>query len=237
MLPAVRNQSFTAVAVHEVVCGRVSVSSVALSNAASVLTLLAYPFAIEPLLTVSAQLQWWSTGYAVLVLLACLTALLDAATSSVAARPDVEASTARPLLWIALAACASTLWLSVASHLSQAVAPVPMLWVLPLSLYLLTFILCFDGRERYDPATFRGLLPVALIAASYRLSGRGPDLGIGWELVVFSFALFVCCMSCHGELARTKPEQSRGQTLFYLTIAFGRSARRGVHRRCRSFRL
>ncbi len=192
----------------------------ALSNAASLLALLAYPVAIEPLLTQSAQLRWWSFGYAALAALACATAIVHGLGNAVERRVEGGDERNRPLLWIVLAACASTLWMAVANHLSQEVAPVPFLWVLPLSIYLLSFILCFEGGGWYRSQLFRWLLPVAWIGAASRIAGWGPA-GLEWEIAIFSVALFIWCMFCHGEIARTKPVRAGGVTFFYLTIALG----------------
>ncbi len=120
-----------------------------------------------------------------------------------------------------LAACASSLWLAVANHLSQEVAAIPFLWVLPLGLYLLSFILCFDRAGWYRPRVYRWILPAAWITMGLRLAFPGSIAGFEWELVLFSAALFVCCMFCHGELARLKPEPRHGLTFFYLSIAAG----------------
>jgi predicted O-methyltransferase YrrM len=201
----------------------------ALSNAASLLALLAYPVAIEPLLTQSSQLHSWSAGYAVLVALGCATAIVHGYGHAVKRHAGIAGAPKHPLrwialLWIALAACASTLWLAVANHLSQEVAPVPFLWVLPLSIYLLSFILCFEGDGWYRPALFRWLLPVAWIAAVYRIARGGPAGSLGWEIGIFSLALFACCMFCHGEVARTKPDAPGGIAFFYLMIALGGAA-------------
>lgn len=187
----------------------------ALSNAASVLGLLAYPFVIEPQLAGRAQLRGWSIAYVVAVFAIGATALTPAKAGDTA---DGGATTRRPLLWTALAACGSALWLAVANHLSQEVAPVPFLWVVPLSLYLLSFILCFEGRNWYWPGLFRWLLPVAWVAAGYRVARPG---GIVTEIATFSAALFVWCMFCHGELARTKPRNRSDLTFFYLMLALG----------------
>ncbi len=188
----------------------------ALSNAASLAALLAYPVVIEPALPQSSQLRLWWTGYGIF-------ALLILAAGAMAARGPEKTrasgdDSGSPLVRIALAACASALWMSVANHLSQEVAPVPFLWVLPLSVYLLSFILCFEGRGWYRPALFKALLPVAWIAAAYRLSNAGSG-ALESEIAIFTAALFVWCMFCHGEIARTKPES--GAPLFYLTIAAG----------------
>jgi hypothetical protein len=192
----------------------------ALSNAGSVLALLAYPVLIEPLLPATAQLKYWSFAYAALVLIACLTAGIHWSSDPIPEPVDTGAPGRRPFLWIGLAACASTLWLAVANHLSQEVAPVPFLWVLPLSLYLLSFILCFEGHNWYRPAVFRWLLPAAWITAGFSMARPGSN-SLMWEISTFAAALFVWCMFCHGELARTKPERRRDLTFFYLMLALG----------------
>jgi spermidine synthase len=124
-------------------------------------------------------------------------------------------------LWIALAACASTLWLAVSNYLSQDVAAIPFLWVLPLTLYLLSFVLCFEWDGWYRPEIFRWLLPAAWIAIGSRigLAGRSGDLRV--DIAVMLAALFILCMFCHGELARTKPVRRQELAFFYLMIATG----------------
>lgn len=187
----------------------------ALSNGASALGLLAYPFLIEPRLAAGAQLRGWSIGYLVAISAIGATALMPAEAEAFA---GADISERRPVIWIALAACGSALWLAVANHLSQEVAPVPFLWVLPLSIYLLSFILCFEATNWYRPALFRCLLPPAWAAAGYRVARPG---GLVTEICTFSAALFVWCMFCHGELARTKPRTRRDLTFFYLMLALG----------------
>ena len=185
----------------------------ALSNAGSVVALLSYPFLIEPWVSSHTLFFVWSSAYVVFVGLACLV------PASASAIPPVQRQ--NPLRWIALAACASALWMAVANHLSQEVAPVPFLWVLPLSLYLLTFIFCFEGRRNwYNPTLFRWLLPAAWIVACYNIARPGSN-GLLWEITAFSTALFVWCMFRHGELARTKPEGRASLTFFYLMLALG----------------
>jgi SAM-dependent methyltransferase len=193
----------------------------ALSNAASVTALLAYPVLIEPNSTGTVQLSVWSTGYAVLVLSACIAAMLHWSAHRVAAPVEAYSgdSENQPLLWIALAACASALWLAVANHLSQEVAPVPFLWVLPLGLYLLSFILCFESdRPWYQPRVFRYLLPAAWFVGGFSIASVQ---GLIFEVSAFSLSLFVWCMFCHGELARRKPKHRQDLTFFYLMIAVG----------------
>jgi len=118
------------------------------------------------------------------------------------------------LLWIALAACASTLLLAVTNHLSQNVASIPFMWIVPLSLYLLSFILCFSV-ERWEWRWYHLLLAAAAIGAMvYELSADVEHSGIWLILPLYAAGLFICCVLCHGELARLKliPGISRRST-------------------------
>jgi len=192
----------------------------ALSNAASLAALLSYPVAIERWAPLAQQLRWWSGAYAVFALLAAVAAFRSRALPALQNGAE-GVKTAGVMLWIALAACASTLWLATANHLSQEVAAIPFLWILPLSLYLLSFILCFEAHGWYRREVFRWLLPAAWIAVCFRLSRQGSSGGLEWEIPVMSAALFVCCMFCHGELAASKPEPKQGLPYFYLMVALG----------------
>ena len=205
----------------------------ALSNAASLIALLSYPILIEPNLHQSTQLGIWRAAYAIFALLAATAAILAApltrpaivSNSAIVSQNAILQSRERKravadIRIIALAAVASTLWMAVANHLSQEVAPVPFLWILPLSLYLLTFILCFEGEGWYRPNIFRWLLPLAWCAAALRLAGYGPA-NLITELLTFAAALFIWCMFCHGEIARAKPADPDEATRFYLMIALG----------------
>lgn len=194
--------------------GRFPYRFFAVANAASLAALLAYPIAIEPMSAVSRQLWWWSFGYVVVVILAGILSCMQSGASQGA----IANSGPNPWTWVALAACASALWLAVANHLSQEVAAVPFLWVFPLSLYLLSFVICFDSRGWYRPAVFRWLLPLAWIAMGWRLARPGSLPG---ELATFSVSLLVCCIFCHGELARTKPDPQNGLAFFYVMVALG----------------
>jgi len=187
----------------------------ALSNAASLLALLAYPVAIEPFLPTRQQMVYWSGGYVVLLILLAVVAVGNVAQARTAV------SEGRPFLWIALAACASTLWLAIANYLGQQVGAMPFLWVVPMAIYLLSFILCFEADGWYRPSLFRWLMPVAWIAICSRIALQGSAGGLRWEIPILSAALFICCMFCHGELARSKPPAQKGLPFFYLVVAAG----------------
>ncbi|HEY2015191.1 MAG TPA: hypothetical protein VGH38_16895, partial [Bryobacteraceae bacterium] len=153
----------------------------ALSNAASLAALLSYPVAIEPLMSQQQQFRWWSGGYLVFVLLATVAAFRTRA-GDVDQNTGERPTAGQSLTWIALAACASTLWLAVANHLSQEVAAIPFLWILPLSLYLLSFILCFESSGWYRPTLFAWLLPAAWAAVCFRIAFQGSAGGLLWEI-------------------------------------------------------
>jgi hypothetical protein len=122
--------------------------------------------------------------------------------------------------WLTLSALGSGLLLAVSNHITQNIASVPFLWLLPLTLYLLTFILCFEGRGWYSRRFFLGPVAVALLAMSWGLYADGQVLEVLVEIPLYSAGLFVCCMFLHGELARMRPAP-RYLTRFYLMVSLG----------------
>lgn len=201
----------------------------ALSNFGSLLALLSYPFLVEPAFTTHVQAYSWSiiyvafVGICAAVAWGALRATPQKAHEGAASPPGPGSSapswTLRAL-WTALAACASTLLLAITNHLSQNVAPIPFLWVLPLAAYLLSFILCFERDKVYHRGVFLPLLALALTGAAYAIYTKQGNLDITWVIPVFVAALFVCCMVCHGEVARLKPDPQH-LTGFYLMISLG----------------
>jgi hypothetical protein len=133
-----------------------------------------------------------------------------------AARPTFGQMT----LWVALAACASTLLVSTTTHLSQNVAPIPLLWVVPLALYLLTFILCFESDKLYQRWVILPWLAPALAWMAYGIYANEGNLHIKVTIPVFAAGLFIACMMCHGELSLRKPAPQY-LTLFYLMVSLG----------------
>jgi len=201
----------------------------ALSNAGSLLALLSYPFVVEPLLRLQTQSVLWSAGLCVFGALCALGALktwqihlqpVQAVSPSEAVADGSRSSgPLAALLWLALAACGSVLLLAVTNQICADIAVVPFLWILPLSLYLLTFILCFENERVYFRPVFWPLLIVAAGALLWMLD-RGVDLSIQTQILGYSGGLFVLCMVCHGELVRLKPHP-RHLTFFYLMVAGG----------------
>jgi hypothetical protein len=194
----------------------------ALSNFGSLLALFSFPLLVEPLAATSTQAYGWSGVYVLFVIL-CATLGWNArnhAISSETAATGDSPPWGVETLWIALAACGSALLLSVTTHLSTNVAPIPLLWVATLGVYLVSFIVCFEREGFYHRAVFLPLLMIALAGAAYALYYNKGNLTIKWSIPAFIVALFVCCLACHGELTRLKPDP-RHLTGFYLMVALG----------------
>jgi hypothetical protein len=211
----------------------------AASNAGSLLALLAYPVAIEPLLALRVQSALWSRGYALQALLLGGSAIAALAVPSGArvardARPAPVEGAIAPTTdprwrWFALALVPSALVCSVTTFVTTDVAPVPLLWVIPLALYLASFVVPFarpsaggqGAQGAQGPAALR-LLPVAVLALAFTLV-VGADRLL-WLVVLLHFGgFFAISLACHGELARTRPPAER-LTSFYLIIAAGGAA-------------
>ena len=207
----------------------------ALSNLASMIALLGYPFLLEPWVVTRAQAWGWSAGYVAFVAL-CIAAGYASRraphaivrTAAAATSPDTPREAdheppptlARQGLWIALAATGSILLLAVSNHITQNVAAVPLLWIVPLALYLLTFILCFDGTGWYKRDVFLSMVAAALGVMAWTQADPSLTHELAIQIGVFCVGLFLACMFCHGELVRLKPSP-RYLTRFYLMISLG----------------
>ncbi len=204
----------------------------ALSNAGSLLPLLAYPFVIEPLTTRRAQAWGWSVafvGFAAAVGLAAR-ALSSAQADPAAKRHEPHDRTPHPspspswvtrALWLLLPAFGVILLLAGTHRMSEEVAPVPFLWVAPLAAYLVTLIVAFEWPRLYA----RAVAVPALLAALWGLSllVRPTTIGFFTQLASQMAILFACCLVCHGELYRLRPPVDR-LTSYYLAIAAGGAA-------------
>ncbi|MBL8386592.1 MAG: fused MFS/spermidine synthase [Burkholderiales bacterium] len=224
----------------------------ALSNFGSLVGLLAYPFAIEMWVSTQVQAWGWSAAYALFVALCAASAwrarrgaaapdaapagaaaaVPDAASANAAAGAPADVRADPPpgardyALWFALAALASMLLLAISTHITQNVASVPFLWVLPLTLYLLTFVLCFEGRGGrgwYVRSLWLGPTLVILGLMSWGLIAERGVLRIDYAVPLYCAGLFLACMFCHGELAHAKPAP-RYLTRFYLMLSVGGAA-------------
>ncbi len=200
----------------------------ALSNLGSLLALVAYPLAVEPGFTRMAQTRGWSIG---LLAFACMCTLC--AWITFRARGQRSGESAVPLkgktriplpaiFWIALPMAASTLLLATTNKLCQEVTVVPFLWVAPLGVYLLSFVISFDNPRWYRREIFGPLLALALFALCLMIyqnaitSGKVSALA---QIAIYLVTLFACCMACHGELFRMRPAAEL--TAYYLCIASG----------------
>ena len=202
----------------------------ALSNFGSLLALVSYPFVVEPLLSRTTQVLVWSVGFGLFVV-ACGACAVWTWRSQMSGRDQgkggdrVPAPAGPPpavgvrLLWLAMAACAVVLLLAVTNQISQDVTVIPFLWVLPLSLYLLTFIIAFGHKRWYVRPLFAVALVPAMIAGWWIIAARDYT-SIHVQIAVYSAVLFVGCMICHGELSRLKPDP-RYLTGYFLTVALG----------------
>jgi hypothetical protein len=199
----------------------------ALSNAGSLLGLITYPFVFEPNLRLHTQAWLWAAGY-IAFSAACFVCArkIRLATTHVPAvvqEEDVaQATNFSQALWFLLPACASVMLLATTNLLCQEVAVVPFLWVLPLSLYLLSFIVCFDNPKWYRRGLFQILMAVGLPTAILALLGE-VNAPVGRQVLMLSLVLFGCCMVCHGELVRLKPQPAL-LTRFYLLVSAGGAA-------------
>jgi hypothetical protein len=203
-----------------------------LSNLGSLLGLVTYPFVVEPVLPLGVQAWMWAAGYALFTLgiAACATArrceaAADPRSLSAAreeATGDLPLRWPRVLIWFALPACASTLLLAATNQMCQEVAVIPFLWVLPLALYLLSFILAFQGGVWIARIWIYPLFAATLVAVCVVLHG-GVKVGLATQIAVYALTLFAGCMLCHAELVRLKPHP-RHLTAFYLAIAAGGAA-------------
>ncbi|HEY6561177.1 MAG TPA: fused MFS/spermidine synthase [Polyangiaceae bacterium] len=232
----------------------------AVSNAGSLLALLAYPFAIEPWLRLSVQSRWWQIGYALFVLLCgtCAWQIRRAPAPPLApdaTSRDTDARSARPALFdcvlvLALAACGSAMLLATTNQLCQDIAALPFLLILPLCLYLLSFVICFDNPRWYQRGWFAVFLALSFWGAvtllrhnvemspfvleesrvGSWLAQQSALRGAAWlkleisaltlQVSGYAAALLAACLVCHGEMARLKPHPSH-LTLFYLLVACG----------------
>jgi hypothetical protein len=195
----------------------------ALSNFGSMLALLSYPFLVEPYLPARYQAWIWSGGFCVFAALCVYTGFRAAGCEEapvVIETGEPLSGVATHLFWIALAAGPSMAMLAITNHLTQDVASIPFLWIVPLSIYLLSFILTFDTRGWYRREAFLVLIAPALGGLAYLQWTDSTDLKVPWTIAAFSAGLFIICMTCHGELAARKPAP-RHLTSFYLRLSLG----------------
>lgn len=196
----------------------------ALSNFSSLLALLGYPVLVEPWFGGLEAARAWSAVYALFVLACGYTGLaslrdmapMPSAPAGRAAAPTRPVPWTEVAMWLLLAALGSALLLAVTNHITQNIASVPFLWVLPLALYLLSFIICFDHPRWYQRVVFVPLLWVALPFMAW----MADSLLFKEATAIFAAGLFLCCMFCHGELSRRRPDPDH-LTLYYVMMSLG----------------
>jgi len=201
----------------------------ALSNLGSLLGLISYPFFVEPQLGLSRQTFLWSTGYGLYVVIVAWSAITlfrfatrNGSSENSGYLAGTKLRLPERLLTLALAACGSVVLLASTNQICRDIAVIPFLWVLPLSLYLISFILCFDHPRWYDRRVWIPVLLTSLSAVVYLLHQDYGDveMNLYLQIFIYSAALFACCMACHGELVRLKPS-AEYLTSFYFMVALG----------------
>lgn len=197
----------------------------AASNAGSLAALLSYPLLIEPMLTLRQQSVAWAGGYGATAALLGLCAAATWRAGAAAAGPaNADGDALRTpwserITWMVYAFVPSSLVLGVTAHLTTNLAAMPLLWVIPLALYLLTFVLVFARRPPMSHETMTKLMPFVLVPAAPLFFATIP--GLEWRSLFVHLAMFfVAAMVCHGELARRRPE-TRRLTEYYVWVAVG----------------
>ncbi|HEV7913528.1 MAG TPA: hypothetical protein VGP22_07155, partial [Albitalea sp.] len=193
----------------------------ALSNFASLLALLGFPLLFEPAFDLRALGWGWSFLYAGFVVLCGIVAFMsgNGSPEKVHSATKEKLTASIQLLWLALSAMGSVMLLAVTNHITQNIASVPFLWVLPLALYLVTFIFAFDHPRWYVRPVYVTLLVVLLPL----MAGYVPSLDLHVAVPLYVVGMFVACMVCHGELSRLRPDPAH-LTRFYLMLSVGGAA-------------
>jgi spermidine synthase len=207
--------------------GPVWYSLFALSNTGSLLALLAYPTLVEPHLTLRLQRTLWSFGFLAYAILCVI--LARQAHSNAPPPPQIESnasatSHAVKWLWFLLPMAAAMQLSAITSHLTVNIAAIPLLWILPLTTYLLTFILAFEFPALYRRGIVIRLLVLMLASLGYALSKAETSFPIAVNILFFLAELFFACLFCHAETYALRPQRRSETTFFYLLIAAGGAA-------------
>jgi len=201
----------------------------ALSNLAALFALVVYPFVLEPVFALRTQAVAWSVGFGLFAVLAIVSVLavarakpapVTAAAEATPAAPATPLSWADQILWLVLSALGTVALLAVSAFITQDIASVPMLWIVPLALYLLSFVLCFDSDFWYRRWLFWPAVLVLAPVMGWYLNTPQRSLPIPAAIGLFCAGLFAICMFSNGELARARPGPAR-LTRFYLLLALG----------------
>ncbi len=206
--------------------GHVPYRLFALSNVGSLLALIAYPTLVEPHLTLKLQRSLWAIGFMVY---AVLCAILSRQVPAIAqATPQESPDTITPptssatrWLWFLLPMAAAMQLSAVTSHITSNIAAIPLLWILPLAVYLITFILAFEFPRFYRRSIVVRLMVVMLASLGYAISKMDSSIPIGLAILFFLFECFIACLFCHAEAYALRPRRPSETTLFYLLVAAG----------------
>lgn len=210
------------------------------SNLGSMIALLAYPFLIEPRFSLTDQSRFWSYGYyGLVILMAVCAALLWVGGARIPGAvheapillpPEGEEpptvnheaiSWKRRLLWIALAFCPSSLLLGVTTYITSNVAPMPLLWVIPLALYLLTFIVAFARKQTLSLPLLTRAVPLVVVPLAFTMVLEATDASIIIPLIIFHLlAFFAVSLLCHTRLANDRPKAEH-LTEFFFFVSLG----------------
>ena len=200
----------------------------ALSNAGSLLALVAYPIVVEPNLTLRLQRTLWSLGFLIYAVLCVILAQQKrSATPTVEAQEEPATTPTRAAtkwLWFLLPMAAAMQLSAVTAHLTVNIAAIPLLWMLPLAVYLLTFILAFEFPNHYRRGVIVRLLVLMLASLGYAISKTDVSLPIGVAILFFLAECFLAGLFCHAETHALRPQRGSETTLFYLLIAAGGAA-------------
>jgi spermidine synthase len=199
-----------------------------LSNFGSLLALISYPFVFEVFFFINEQKNYWLAG------LCSLTLLLLALIFTIFKSKNLDCSATQPrlkpmlksqklshikYLWITLSACSTVMLIATTQMISTNIPPMPLIWTLPLAIYLITFSFAFASENSYRRAHWSPLVPFAVFAG-LMMFFVGSQFDALAQFLMYALVLFICCMVCHGELRRSAPTEE-GLTQFYLCIAFG----------------
>ena len=199
----------------------------ALSNLASLLALGLYPTLIEPRLTLQAQRITWCCGFAVFSLITCVLALKARTTmkasllQSATADEGAPAAPVQRLLWVLLPMGAAMQLSAVTSYLTANIAAIPLLWILPLGVYLLTIIIAFEFPHLLPRSIVARFLILMLAGLGYALSKQDVEWPLRISIGFFLMEAFASCLFCHSEAYRLRPRRRSESTLFYLLFAAG----------------
>jgi spermidine synthase len=200
----------------------------ALSNLACLLALAAYPTLIEPHFTLRQQRLGWCCGFAAFAIVSAILTWKSRAALATPARPELGNEAALPsptllhkLLWVLLPMGAAIQLSAVTAYLTQNIAAIPLLWILPLAVYLLTLIVAFQFPGLLPRGIVTRFLVVMLAGLGYMLSKVDVSLPFGVALSFFLLEIFVACLFCHTEAYALRPQCSSESTLFYLLFAAG----------------